>query len=74
MSTNPIATPPSDRELSGLPALAPRLADALRGLGYGVGGLRSLLGDDGLAALDRANRKPWSARSSWPSTGPGWPR
>lgn len=53
MSTNPIATPPSDRELSGLPALAPRLADALRGLGYGVGGLRSLLGDDGLAALDR---------------------
>ncbi|WP_162986276.1 methyltransferase [Corynebacterium xerosis] len=33
--------------------MAPRLADALRGLGYGVGGLRSLLGDDGLAALDR---------------------
>ena len=53
MSTNPIPTPPSDAELSGLPALAPRLADALRGLGYGVGGLRSLLGDDGLAALDR---------------------
>lgn len=53
MSTNPIATPPSDEELSGLPAMAPRLADALRGLGYGVGGLRSLLGDDGLAALDR---------------------
>ena len=53
MSTNPIPTPPSDAELSGLPALAPRLADALRGLGYGVGGLRSLLGDDGLASLDR---------------------
>ncbi|PMC61496.1 rRNA or tRNA methylase [Corynebacterium xerosis] len=53
MSTNPIPTPPSDAELFGLPALAPRLADALRGLGYGVGGLRSLLGDDGLAALDR---------------------
>lgn len=53
MSINPIPTPPSEAELFGLPALAPRLADALRGLGYGVGGLRSLLGDDGLAALDR---------------------
>lgn len=53
MSTDPIVTPPSDEELAGLPALAPRLADSLRGLGYGVGGLRQLLDDDGLAALDR---------------------
>lgn len=53
MSTDPIMTPPSDEELAGLPDLAPRLADALRGLGYGVGGLRQLLDDDGLAALDR---------------------
>lgn len=53
MSTDPIMTPPTDEELTGLPALAPRLADALRGLGYGVRGLRQLLDDDGLAAVDR---------------------
>lgn len=53
MTTDPIVTPPSDEELAGLPALAPRLADALRDLGYGVSGLRQLLDDDGLAALDR---------------------
>ncbi len=53
MSTDPITAPPTDEELTGLPALAPHLADALRDLGYGVGGLRRLLGDDGLAALDR---------------------
>lgn len=53
MSTPPITTPPSDEELTGLPALAPRLAVALRELGYTSRGLRGLLGDAGLAALDR---------------------
>ncbi|MFD5867098.1 methyltransferase [Corynebacterium sp. NPDC060344] len=53
MSTSPIPAPPTDEELTGLPALAPRLAAALRDLGFGVAGLRQLLGDDGLAALDR---------------------
>lgn len=53
MSIDPITAPPTDEELAGLPALAPRLAEVLRDLGYGVAGLRQLLGDAGLAALDR---------------------
>lgn len=44
---------PGDAELAGLPALAPLLADRLRELGYSVAGLRGLLGDSGMAALDR---------------------
>ena len=44
---------PTDAELAGLPALAPLLADRLRELGYSVAGLHALLGDSGMAALDR---------------------
>ncbi|WP_295628491.1 class I SAM-dependent methyltransferase [uncultured Corynebacterium sp.] len=47
------ATPPTDEELAGLPALAPELAARLSEIGYGVAGLESFLGPDGMDALDR---------------------
>ncbi|WP_448850905.1 DUF7782 domain-containing protein [Corynebacterium sp. 335C] len=45
--------PPTDDALSGLPDLAPDLAAALAAAGFGSAGLAELLGDEGLAALDR---------------------
>lgn len=45
--------PPTDAQLSALPGLAPGLAAALRAMDFTVAGFARLLGDAGLAALDR---------------------